>query len=172
MPYNNVAIDVSEFAPHEELRISVTPYSAEEVIRQFLSLYANLDFEEELGRIGVGRFNFFQRRKYLREFRALCIALWGLALQKSFPNQAAIFFAALRESAWILADGSSRAKKLAARVDVYVELLDAKKDADFLPVAEYMAGIMSVKPSMFARLRLILSLRVRNLYTLIFDKLV
>ncbi|MDR1490935.1 MAG: hypothetical protein LBS65_10770 [Desulfovibrio sp.] len=167
----DTATAVSETEARAETRISVVNYSAEEVIRQFLALYLSLNFEEELSFIGVGRLSFFRRRKCIREFNALAIALWELALQKSFPDQAAEFFAALREDARFVGSGRE-AEKLVARVDAYAELLKLRKDADFLPVAEHMAGLLSRSARDFARLRLKLSLSIRSLYTLIFDKLV
>ncbi|MDR3175186.1 MAG: hypothetical protein LBU06_01445 [Desulfovibrio sp.] len=169
MSQSDTATAVSE--AREETRISVASYSAEEVIRQFLALYLGLDFEEELAFIGVGRLSFFRRRKCLREFRALSIALWELALQKSFPDQAAEFFAAVLEDARFVGRGRE-AEKLVARVDAYAELLKPRKDADFLPVAEHMAGHLSRSAGDLARLRLKLSLSIRSIYTLIFDKLV
>ncbi|MDR1947155.1 MAG: hypothetical protein LBQ51_08340 [Desulfovibrio sp.] len=153
-------------------RIRVTRYSAEEVIKQFLSLYTCMNFETELADMGIGRLRFFMRRKALREFTALFIALWYLALQKSFPQDAANFFSIFRESAAMLNNGSREAAKLGPRVDAYMEQVQRKKDADFLPVAEYMARSLVLKTRDFARLRLKLSLRIRNLYMLIFDKLV
>lgn len=153
-------------------RVSVTQYSADEVIRQFLALYNCMDFKAELEDIGVGRFHFLRRHKALREFKALCIALWGLALSKSFPHDAQNFFTAFQERAPMLTDGSKEAARLLGRVHAYIGLLTPKKDADFLPVAEYLAGELALDARDMPRLRLKLSLLMRNLYSMIFNKLV
>jgi hypothetical protein len=156
----------------EHSRISVAHYNADEVIRQFLGLYNSLDFKEELEDIGITRWQFLRRRKALREFRAICIALWGLALQKSFPNDAGNFFSGFRERAPMLAGNWKETACLHERVNVYIELLAPKKDTDFSPVASQMAKGLALDIEDVPRLRVKLSLSIRNLYGLIFDKLV
>ena len=155
-----------------EGRVSVAYYSAEELIRQFLALYNCMDFKAILEDMGVGRFNFVLRRKAFREVRALCVALWGIALLKSFPLEAEEVFAQFRAEAPLFAGNSKEARRLQKRIDAYAVLLGPKKDADFLPVAEYLAGELNPASRDLPRERLKLSLIVRNLYTLIFDKLV
>jgi hypothetical protein len=154
------------------IRVSVAHYSAEELIRQFLALYNCMDFKAILEDMGVGRFHFVLRRKALREIRALSIALWGIALMKSFPHAAEEVFAQFRAEAPLLADGGKEARRLQKSIDIYAALLGPKKDADFLPVAEFLAGKLIPASRDLPRQRLKLSLIVRNLYTLIFDKLV
>lgn len=153
-------------------RISVTKYSAEEVIRQFLGLYNCMDFKAELEDVGIGRFQFLRRKKALREFRALCISLWGLALQKSFPQDAADFFREFCEKSPVLAASGRDAARLRNRVNIYVDLLNPHKDTDFQPVAGYLAEVLALESGDLPRLRLKLSLIIRNLYVLIFNKLV
>ena len=104
-------------------RVSVAQYSAAEVIGQFLALYNCLDFKAELEDIGIGRFQFMRRKKALRELRALCIALWGIALQKSFPDDAGSFFAKFRETAPVLAGPGREAVEMQTRVNVYIDRL-------------------------------------------------
>jgi len=153
-------------------RVSVAQYTADEVIQQFLALYNCMNFKGELEEIGIGKFQFGRRKKALREFRALCIALWGLALQKSFPYDAQDFFREFQAKFPDLASGGKAATQLRNRVNIYVDLLTPKKDTDFLPVAEYLSEVLALDADDFRRLRLKLSLIVRNLYMLIFNKLV
>jgi len=153
-------------------RISVAKYSADEVIRQFLALYDCMDFRAELEDLGIGRFQFGRRKKALRELKALCIALWGLALQKSFPDDAFDFFTEFREKAPDLNGPGPEPGRLHTRVNIYIDLLNPKKDADFLPVATYLAEVLALDKGDLARLRLKLSLIIRNLYIMIFNKLV
>ena len=155
-----------------DLRVTVAQYSAAEVIQQFLALYNCMDFKPELEDIGIGRFHFTRRKKALREFRALSIALWGLALQKSFPNDAEAFFQEFHASLPGIFPGAKERGLMENRISVYVDCLSVKKDADFLPVAEYLATVLALDAEDMRRLRLKLSLIMRNLYTLIFDKLV
>lgn len=153
-------------------RVSVAHYTADEVIQQFLALYNCMDFKAELEEIGIGKFQFGRRRKALREFKALCIALWGLALQKSFPYDARDFFQEFQKKAPDLTARGQAAEQLRNRLNIYVDLLSPKKDADFLPVAEYLSEILALNAEDCRRLRLKLSLIIRQLYMLIFNKLV
>lgn len=167
-----MASDTDEEPGVERLRVSVAHYTADEVIRQFLGLYTCLDFRAELEDIGVTRMQFVRRKKALREFRAISIALWGLALQKSFPNDAAEFFSEFRAKAPVLAGSGKEAARLHERVNEYSKLLAPKRDTDFSPVADDLAQALALHARDVARLRLKLSLIIRNLYVLIFDKLV
>ena len=153
-------------------RISVTRYSAEEVVSQFLSLYSCLDFKSEIAELGIGSLHIRRRKKALREFRAISIALWGIALQKSFPQDAPAFFEHLLTVAPFLTGKSKECVRLQGRVNIYVDLMAGKKDTDFLPVAEYLAAVLALSDEDTNRLRLKVSLITRQLYTLIFDKLV
>lgn len=154
------------------IRVTVAQYSADEVIGQFLALYNCMDFKPELEDLGIGRFHFTRRKKALREFRALSIAMWGLALQKSFPNDAEAFFQDFRASLPAIFPGAKERELMESRIDCYVDRLSVKKDTDFLPVAEYLAKVLTLDAEGMRRLRLKLSLIMRNLYTMIFDKLV
>ncbi|MDR2160589.1 MAG: hypothetical protein LBO77_00365 [Desulfovibrio sp.] len=160
--------------PRDEppIRISVTPYSAEEILRLFLALYESLDFSPHLAELGITALHIRRRHKALREFRALSIALWRLALRKSFPQDADAFFAALVETAPFLAGSGKDRARLRERVNVYVDIMEGKKDSDFLPVATALVETLAPRAGDGARLRLKLSLLIRGLYTLIFEKLV
>ena len=159
-------------AGETEARVTVAQYTAAEVIQQFLALYNCMDFKPELEDIGIGRFQFVRRKKALREFRALSIALWGLALQKSFPNDAESFFQEFLAAFPALFPSAKEREIMDNRVNIYVDCLSAKKDTDFLLVAEYLAEVLALDAEDMRRLRLKLSLFMRNLYTMIFDRLV
>lgn len=156
----------------QRARVSVAHYTADEVIQQFLALYQCLDFKTELAGIGIGRFQFSRRRKALREFKVLAVALWGLALHKSFPSDAEDFFNEFKAGITGLTGTGKAAELFVNKLDMYTTLLALKKDSDFLPVAEYISEALSLNADDFYRLRLKLSLVIRNLYMLIFGRLV
>ena len=54
----------------------------------FAALLDDVDFSAELALLGIGRLQFLRRRQMLVELRGLYIALWRLALGRSFPNDA------------------------------------------------------------------------------------
>ena len=152
----------------------VTPalYSAEEVIRNFEALMDSLDFKAELVELGIGSLQLGRRKKTLRELKALSIGLWSLALQRSFPQDAAAFFAEFRERSPRLVGSGKEPGLLQSRVGIYVDLLKDKKETDFLPVASYLAEVLALDAEDMRRLRLKVSLITRSLYKLIFDRLV
>lgn len=153
-------------------RISVAHYSAEEVVSQFFALYDCFDFKSELLELGISPLQIRRRKKARREFKAICIALWGVALQKSFPLDAPAFFSHFMDKAPFLSGKSKECSRLQSRVNIYVDLMAEKRDTDFLPVAEYLAEALALNDEDMRRLRLKVSLVTRNLYTFIFDRLV
>lgn len=153
-------------------RISTAHYTAEEVIATFTTLLGTLDFKNELQEIGIGKLHWRRKARAMRELKALSIAFWGLALQRSFPDNAEDFFAQYCATSPLLTGPSREAATLATRVNTYVDLLKEKKESDFLPVASYLAEIFALTATDTKRLQLRLSLIMRSLYTLIFKHLV
>jgi hypothetical protein len=172
MPLIHSSLSAYDAAGDIGLRVTVAEYSADEVIRQFLALYNCMDFKVELEDIGISRFQFARRRRALQELRALSIALWGLALQKSFPKDAEDFFQEFLCALPIMFPVVKKRELMEKRINFYVDCLNAKKETDFLPVAEQLAKVLALDTEDMRRLRLKLSLITRHLYTLIFDKLV
>ncbi len=146
-------------------------YTLDEVVENFEALLGQMDFHHELGLLGVGRMRFHLRRKLKREWQLLTIGLWRLALERSFPHDGEdIFMAFLERQTRDLPP--KKAEAFTARVRDCVEGLRTHGDTDFMPTAEYLvaqAGRSRVDPT---ALRLRLALHIRNLYTLIFDRLI
>jgi hypothetical protein len=151
---------------------SAAEYSLEDVLGQFLALYSGMDFNGELDELGLNRFNTTRRRRIQREFQGLSIALWHLALCKSFPDNADLFFQEFKKKSPVTNSSDSSGEEMRLRIDAYIELMQEKKDTDFLPVAGYLADIVARDNTDMQSLRLKLSLIIRSLYTRIFTKLV
>lgn len=162
----------SKVSVDEKTRPSVAEYSSEEVIGQFLALYSGMDFKTELAALDVSRLYPSRRKRVLREFQGLAIALWRLALLKSFPNDAERFFQEFLEKSPIMNTLDSSGEEMQLRVREYVELLEPKKDKDFFPVADYLADVLALSDDEVHRLRLKISLLMRTTYARIFEKLV
>lgn len=158
--------------PEYTAKITVARYSADEVVQRFISLYDCMSFREQLDELGFGRFQFSRRAKARREYKALCIAMWHLALHKSFPQDADNFYTMFCQTFPEVAGKGKKAVRMQGRVNIYIDLLHSKKDSDFMPVASYFAEVLRLEETDVARLRLKLSLTMRNLYNYIFDKLV
>ena len=65
-----------------------SPAITQVALDNFAALLDDADFTAELELVGVGRFQFLRRRQMCLELRGLYMALWRLALSRSFPNDA------------------------------------------------------------------------------------
>ncbi len=148
-------------------------YSSDELIRTFSVLLQSYDLERELAFLGIGRFQFTKRKKARRELTALFIALWGLALQKSFPSEHLLVYEEFLSRYPYTAKGSNKNVELLLRsVEVYTTLLDKHKDKDFSEVAEFLTGVLPVETPEKEKARLKMALGIRAMYRLIFDRLI
>lgn len=148
------------------------PYTAEEVARTFSDLLATFNFAFELNELGIGSLSIFKRRQAKKRLIALSIALWHVALEKSFPNDAEAFFTHFRETYSPLVGEKSGARKMRDLLDRYNALVGEKKDGDFTKVAEDFIDSFKLEPPDRAKLQLKLSLRIRTIYDLIFEKMI
>lgn len=148
------------------------PYTAEEVSRTFTHLLASFNFAYELNELGIGSLSIFKRSQAKKRLVALCIALWHIALEKSFPNDTETFFAHFKDTYPPLVGESRGAKKMRDLLERYDTLVAEKKDGDFTRVAEDFIDSFNLVPADRAKLQLKLSLRIRTVYDLIFEKLI
>lgn len=148
------------------------PYTAEEVARTFAALLETFDFTTEMRDLQIGKLNLLKRARAKKLLTAVCIALWHVALQKSFPNDAKHFFNRFVATYPPLTGNSGRAKDLRFYVATYDALVSEKKDNDFSLVAGKLATVFAVPDDDRKRLQLKLSLRIRVIYELIFKKLI
>ncbi len=162
---------VEQDASPEESTAEPNLYSADEVLQNFQALLESLDFTSELAELGLKGFFSTRLRTARREFTAMTICLWGLALERSFPERAeGIFGRFLERSSFC--SGGKRQEKLRQRIQIYVDLFKLKKDADFGPIAQYMAETLALKNEDKRSLQLKLALIMRNIYKLVFDRLI
>ena len=153
-------------------RTTLTQYNAEEVIAHFQALYDSYDFTADVEELHFSLLQFKKRNMALQELRVVSIALWYMALKRSFPDKAEEFFAIYREKAPFLNQPEKKAAHRQARLNTYLDLLRAKTDTDFSPIAAYLADVFAAKHQEGAKIQLKLSLVVRQMYNLIFERLV
>ena len=145
--------------------------SMDEVLDNFEALLDDADFLQELRMLGVGRFQIFRRRHMLRELRALYIALWRLALSRSFPQEHGRIFDAFLARALVRRAHKESADLLARAVE-YGDLLLARGDRDFTEVSQRLAALREKDPEALKALALRLALSIRATYNLIFERLI
>lgn len=99
------------------------------------------------------------------------MALWRLALQRSFPDHAEAMFRQFRESF-----GQSHTDKTSAlaleRAPAYWEVLAERGDADFRPVSRFLAAVFFEDEARAQAMALRLMLHVRQTYQSIFERLI
>jgi hypothetical protein len=139
-------------------------------LKNFAALFADTDFVAELELMDIGRMQFLLRRQMLVEWRGLYMALWRLALKKSFPRDADAIFAAFASR-----HRDSHPDKLSAaslkRAEEYWAMLAPGGEADFNPAARHLASFFSDSTHDLRSLGLKLALHIRKTYKNIFDKL-
>ena len=68
------------------------PDMTEEVLGNFSAILESMDFAQELELLGIRKLHFRQRKRAIRELRAMGIGLWRLGLKRSFPSDGEFLF--------------------------------------------------------------------------------
>ncbi len=147
-------------------------YSADEVVQKFAALCADLDFIKEMQILGVSRWHFLRRRQLEREFRALYVGLWRLALVRSFPQQHVQIFHAYMLHLAKTAPSQAQAGQDSQLVLQYVELLRNRGDSDFSEASRHLLSLVHIDEKNIKALILKLALHIRARYDYFFRHLV
>lgn len=126
----------------------------------------------ELQSLGIGRFSVIKRARAKRHLIAVSIALWHVALEKSFPNDADTFYERFTATYPPITGERGSAKKLRELVSRYDELIAEKKDGDFTGVADTLVATLRLQEEDKRRQQLRISLQIRTLFEFIFEKLI
>lgn len=144
----------------------------EEALANFLVLIDDMGCEQCLDMLGIGRFQFLRRRQMKIEILGLRMALWRLALARSFPTRADwMFNEFLQRYADVHPDKNSR--EAIRRGLQYWGMLAPGGDSDFQAVARHLVSFNEQAPAGVARaLILRLALSIRSDYKFIFEHLI
>jgi hypothetical protein len=145
-------------------------YTKEGVLKHFEAVLESLELKQQIAELGCGMNSFFTKSRSLMEFTAMCIGLWKLALEQSFPDEAEEFFAEFVKSSSTLGKGKKRGR-MVELVNEYNELLAPKKSSDFTAISQHMADNLADASTDRKSLQLKLSLAIRKFYQTIFDHL-
>ena len=147
----------------------------EEVLKNFSAVLESMDFAQELELLGIRRFHFRQRKRALRELRAMSIGLWRLGLQRSFPQDGEQLF----ERFMLGLYGTARTGKEREQANAfdllvrsYIDKFGERGDTDFTTVSAHIVSLFRRKAENTAPHRLKLALLMRNAYTVIFHHLI
>lgn len=147
--------------------------SKEEVCKRFAALITSFDYEEECRILEIGKLHVVKRRNALREFKALYIALWKIALDKSLPEMAdAVFNDFLQDIPGFLDSNEKDSSFLRRRIAVYDTLLEPSKEQNFTEVSTKLLTTVTKRKEVKENQVLKLSLNIRRVYQLIFKQLI
>lgn len=143
----------------------------EEALANFAALLDGLDYAKSLDMLGVGRLQFLLRKQMIAELTGLRIALWRLALARSFPGRADAMF-----EEFLARYRKTHPGKLswlaATRAEQYWAMIEPVGDSDFNALARHLISFVVKNRDDTKALTLKLALSVRQDYRYIFDRLI
>lgn len=143
----------------------------EEALANFAVLSDDADYDGVMDMLGLGKFQFLRRKQMRTELGGLRIALWRLALSRSFPNDADnMFDEFLRRYAASHPD--KRGQTTIERAREYWGMLQPGGDSDFNAVARHLTSFLDLDSNIERGITLKLALHIRNDYRFIFDRLI
>jgi hypothetical protein len=99
------------------------------------------------------------------------MALWRLALEKSFPRDAGDIFSAFAHHLQGKNPDKTVIVRSVARAEEYWAMLAPAGEADFYPAARHLASFFQKGLKEHRSLSLKLTLHIRKMYQIIFDRL-
>lgn len=143
----------------------------QEALDNFAVLLDDTDFTAHLHLMGVGRLHFTRRKQLLLEWRGLYVALWRLALGRSFPQDADAMQEAFCRS-YRERHRDKQTPLMLERAEQYWDMMRVTKESDFTEVARHFCSFCQMTEKDTRSLQLKLVLIIRKAYTDIFRRLI
>lgn len=143
----------------------------EEALANFAVLMEDFDFAALLEMMGLGRFQFLRKKQMLLELKGLYIALWRLALARSFPKYADDMLTIFLRR-YGRAHGDKLGALISERTSQYWGMILPHGDGDFNNVARHLVELLGREQGDPRALTLKLALHIRSAYQLIFERLI
>ena len=143
----------------------------QEALDNFAVLLDDTDFTAHLHLMGVARLHFTRRKQLLLEWRGLYVALWRLALGRSFPQDADAMLEAFRRS-YRERHRDKQTPLMLERAEQYWDMMRVTKESDFTEVARHFCSFCQMTEKDTRSLQLKLVLIIRKAYTDIFRRLI
>ena len=160
--HNSPAAPVPYAAPAEAVRAALDNFGA---------LLADADFTAALELLGVGRLQFLRRRQMKIEFGGLFMALWRLALARSFPQDADRMFVEFQKQ-YARDHKDAQSAHLLRRAVEYWSMLEPRGDTDFSEVSRHLCSFSGRDVSESRSVQLKMVLHLRKLYKFLFERLI
>lgn len=147
------------------------PYSVASLVRNFTAMLDDMDYHPALDILGVKPMQFTRRKLLKREFRALYVGLWRLALLRSFPSRHRELFQTFMEMETARCKNRRESAAAAELILQYVDKLREHGDADFSDVSRHILSLLEFDETRTRAMILKLALHLRRTYTHFFDHL-
>lgn len=143
----------------------------QEALDNFAVLLDDTDFTAHLHLMGVGRLHFTRRKQLLLEWRGLYVALWRLALGRSFPQDADAMLEAFCRT-YRERHKDKLTPQMLERAGQYWDMMRVTRESDFTEVARHFCSFCQLNEKDTRSLQLKLVLIIRKAYTDIFRRLI
>lgn len=142
-----------------------------EALDNFAVLVDDVDFSAMLNLMGIGRLQFLRRKQMLIELRGLYMALWRLALARSFPDHCDDMFDTFLHR-YTRAHPDKISARTIERARQYRDMLMPCGDGNFNDVARHLTSFLIKEQRDTRALTLKLALHIRKAYRFIFERLI
>lgn len=143
----------------------------DEALANFAVLVDDFDFAADLEVLGIGRFQFLRRKQMIIELKGLYIALWRLALARSFPRFADDMFTIFLRR-YTRTHGDKQGQQISERATQYWGMILPHGDGDFNNIAAHIVDLAHREHKDPRALTLKLALNIRSAYRFIFERLI
>lgn len=143
----------------------------DDALANFWALMEDFDYAAILELMGIGRFQFLRRKQMIIELKGLHIALWRLALARSFPRYADDMLTIFLRR-YCRAHGDNVGSEISERATQYWGMILPHGDGDFNNVAAHLVQLLTKEQMDDRALILRLALQIRSAYKLIFERLI
>lgn len=140
-------------------------------IDNFSALIDDMDYDYLLEHMNIGRMQFMLRKQMRTELRGLFIALWRLALGRSFPTVGDMMLAAFLQRYRSAYPGKAGSQTV-ERAKEYWGMIQPVGDQNFNVVAQHLTSFLLKDEKQVRPLTLKLALAIRRSYCFIFERLI
>ena len=143
----------------------------QEALDNFMVLIDDLDYKAAYEILEIGPLHFLRRNHMFIELKGLHMALWRLALSRSFPNDAERMFPAFLRN-YSLKHPGAKDSRIVERATEYWGMLTPASTGDFSILARHLLSFSPKRQGNDKARILKLALYLNNSYNLIFDRLI
>ncbi len=133
------------------------------------ALLTSLDYVQEIKILQVPAYNITRKRQLTREFKALYLALWHLALEQPFKDHYQATYEHFLKQDFIWEKKNQR--EILDRSEMYYEKLHERGKSDFTEIAKHILSSSVFDEESIKKNVLKLALLIRSRYVFLFENL-